>query len=397
MAMISSRVLPALLPITANNMFLPLRIKLQPALLLGDVRRLHPVVRSQLLDGCREVVAHRSLGQRERVRNLRDSRAMRRGGQHLTLALGEGIGARRERLGGERGINHMLAGHHPPNCRRKLRRWGILQEIARCAALHRAPQVAGPPEGGQDEDAARGQLRMEIRRRRDAVTAGHLDVEQRHVRPGFQRRRQHLVAPTHFGYDLEVILQREQRGQRAAYQRLVLRQQYPHHAVSLASSIAALPPPVFAASAEPRAGARTFSSLLLLARWLATSFVSPSSCCAGMETARRNPPPAPGPASKRPPSASTRSASPRRPLPSLPLLPSSTDIPIGLRTAPIQPPPSSPISIHASWPARMTRMWQWRARLWRITFVTPSRTVHDSTASAVGESEPSRRSSASRR
>src|SRR5579872_4147748 len=108
MAMISSRVLPALLPITANNMFLPLRIKLQPALLLGDVRRLHPVVRSQLLDGCREVVAHRSLGQRERVRNLRDSRAMRRGGQHLTLALGEGIGARRERLGGERGIHHML-------------------------------------------------------------------------------------------------------------------------------------------------------------------------------------------------------------------------------------------------------------------------------------------------
>ena len=54
---------------------------LEPALLLGDVRRLDTVLRAELLDRRREVVAHCALGENERGGDLGDARAVGGGGQ----------------------------------------------------------------------------------------------------------------------------------------------------------------------------------------------------------------------------------------------------------------------------------------------------------------------------
>ena len=56
---------------------------------------------------------------------------------------------------------------------------------------------------------------------------GHLDVEQGHVRVVLEDGRDHLVAGADLGDHLEVGLEAEQRGQRAAHQRLVVGEQQP--------------------------------------------------------------------------------------------------------------------------------------------------------------------------
>jgi hypothetical protein len=62
-----------------------------------------------------------------------------------------------------------------------------------------------------------------------AVQAGQVDVQHRHVRAGLERGGQDLVAAVQLGDDLHVLLQRQQRDQGTADQVLVLSQQHPDH------------------------------------------------------------------------------------------------------------------------------------------------------------------------
>ena len=69
----------------------------------------------------------------------------------------------------------------------------------------------------------------ELGRRGDPVEAGHLDVEERDIRSRRDGRRHDLVAARDLADDLDVALQGKQRGEGAAYHRLVLGQQDADH------------------------------------------------------------------------------------------------------------------------------------------------------------------------
>ncbi len=120
------------------------------------------------------------------------------------------------------------------------------------AGLHRAAQVAGPAEGGQDQHPAARQLVGQRRGGGQAVHAGHLDVQQRDVRIGGQRGGDDLVAAADLGDDGEVVLEFEQGDQRGADQRLVVGDQQPDHGLTPAHAGAV----DRAVGAGRRAGAR---------------------------------------------------------------------------------------------------------------------------------------------
>ena len=161
-----------------------------------------------------------------------------------------------------------------------------------------------------------GQRLMEECRRLEPVEPGHLDVEQGDVGLRGQRRGHHLVAARALGDDVDVLLEREQGGERAADHPLVLGDQDVDHVAAR-----------------------------------------------GTYACRRNPPRSPGPASRCPPAAPTRSRSPCSPLPPALATP---------------PTPSSTIATVNPLLLASSETSQWCARLWRRTLVIPSRTVHAS-------------------
>src|SRR6266699_5788173 len=160
---------------------------------------------------------------------------------------------------------------------------------------------------------------------------------------GRERRWQHLIAPRDFSNYLDILLQAEQSRERSAHHRLIFRQEDPYHNRSSSDG-----------STWPGTGSST----------------------------RRRKPSLPavrnGPASIRPPYELTRSLRPERPLPILAFATSNCR----LRGPSLI---TSAQTVLFSW---VSRMEQRRARLCRITLVTPSRTVQASTASVEGSSSP---------
>jgi hypothetical protein len=77
-------------------------------------------------------------------------------------------------------------------------------------------------EGGEHKHPAAGELLAQPRRGFDAVHPWHLDVEQGHVGPGLQGGGDDLVAGGDLGDHLEVGLEGQQGGERAAHHVLVL-------------------------------------------------------------------------------------------------------------------------------------------------------------------------------
>ena len=189
-----------------------------------------------------------------------------------------GLGPSLERRRGEAGIDDALAAHRAADRARERLGWIVLEQEAGGPLFHGAAQVARAPEGGQHEHLAVRQLGAQLRRGLQPVGAGHLDVQQGDVGALLQRGREDLVAARHLGHDLDVGLQREQAGKRAADHGLVLGEQHPDH---------------------PREPTGT------------------------MARTRKPGPSSRGPASRRPPASRTRVSSPMSPvpLPSLPLPP----------------------------------------------------------------------------
>src|SRR5581483_9165523 len=163
------------------------------------------------------------------------------------------------------------------------------------------------------------------------------------------RRRQHLVAARRLGDDLDVRLEREQRGERSPDDPLILGEEHADHRVT---------------SPRARRSARLGSGKGIVAR-------------------RPNPRAGRGPAANEPPSRATRSANPLKPLPVRPGRLPSLDGAL--------PRPSSSTSTTRAFPSVVKRIVQCLARLCRTTLVTPSRTIQartDSTAGGSGSSLP---------
>ena len=163
-------------------------------------------------------------------RDRRDRRPVGGGAQHVPLALGERAGSRRERLGGQDGIDHPQARVHPPHGVDELLGRRVLHHEAGRPGPHRPRQVTRAPERREDDDPAGRQRRVQLGGGVEAVPAGHLDVQQRHVDVVRGRRGHHFRARSDLGHDLDVGLQPQHRRQRPPYQRLVVGQQHPDHA-----------------------------------------------------------------------------------------------------------------------------------------------------------------------
>ena len=88
-----------------------------------------------------------------------------------------------EAVGGQRRVDHAQAGVHPADGVGELAGGRVLDDEPARAGLQRPPQVAGPPERGHDEHPHVRQRRAQRLGGGDPVQAGHLDVEQRDVRP----------------------------------------------------------------------------------------------------------------------------------------------------------------------------------------------------------------------
>src|SRR5213082_3513148 len=128
---------------------------------------------SHFLHGNREIVTDGAFGEEERVRDFGNTGSTGSGCQYLALPLGKRIIALAERRHCERRIDDPLTGNGPPDGRRKLGRWSILEEKTDDATLHGLAQVARTPEGRQDEYTARGQLNVERGGGGDAIAPRH--------------------------------------------------------------------------------------------------------------------------------------------------------------------------------------------------------------------------------
>src|SRR5205085_12231195 len=151
----------------------------------------------------------------------------------------------------------------------------------------------------------------------------------------------HLIASCDFGHHLDILFPAQQGSERTTHHRLVFRQQHSDHECSSCKT-AASPP-----------------------RWTGSS--TRTRKCSLPDTVRE-------PASIRPPSTLTRSRRPASPRPGRTVLPTCSRWPPSLSTSAVTAP--------FLW---VNRMRHCRAQLWRMTLVTPSRTVQARAASKAGE------------
>ena len=131
-------------------------------------------------------------------------------------------------VGGQGRVDHAQPGVHAAYGVGELGRGGVLDDEP--GRRRPAARGAGSRAGrrwSRSAPGSSGDGRADLGGRGDAVEAGHLDVEQGDVGPVLEHGREHGVAGADLGDDLEVGLEAEQRGQRAADQGLVVGEQQP--------------------------------------------------------------------------------------------------------------------------------------------------------------------------
>src|SRR5215472_6631222 len=195
---------------------------LQPALLFGDSRSFHPVASAELLDGDRQVIAHRPTREVQLSCHLVDGRTAHAQGEHVAFSRSQRARAFLEGGDGQLAVDHLLARRRLPDGRRQFLGWGVLEQEAGNTTVDRTPQVAGAAEYREDENPAGGELLAQAGRRRDAILTRHLDVQEGDVRVGAQGLLDDGVAALDSSHHLDVLLSSEKRRKRAADHRLVL-------------------------------------------------------------------------------------------------------------------------------------------------------------------------------
>ncbi|GAA3659584.1 hypothetical protein GCM10023079_55220 [Streptomyces chitinivorans] len=201
----------------------------EPARVPGDPYGVHPVPGAELGYRGGQVIAHGTRGQEQSAGDLRNILALRGQPQDLGLPVAERTVA--DLQGGEcqLRVHHPASGSHLADRSGEPGGVGVLEQEPRDLRLHRAAQVPGPSECGQDDRAAPGQFPVEPRRGPDAVDPRHVDVEDRDVRAVLARQGEHSVAVVGLGHHFDVRFEFEQRDQGAAEYQHVLGEQNPDH------------------------------------------------------------------------------------------------------------------------------------------------------------------------
>ena len=130
---------------------------------------------------------------------------------------------------GELRVDDPLARVDPPDRGRQLLDRRVLQQEARGAGVHRPLEVARPAERRRGSAAARREpVASSAATSRPLMPGSSMSSS---ATSGFTPagRRHRLLAGAHLGHDLDVLLQREQRGHRAPHHRLVLEEEDPDH------------------------------------------------------------------------------------------------------------------------------------------------------------------------
>src|SRR5215831_4427130 len=276
------------------------------------------------------MIPDRTARKKEGPRNFVEIGTTIRRGQHLTFALCQWTDPVAQRRCGQTWVDDPLASRRSPDGVCELFGWGIFEQETKRTRRHRAPEKARLSKCGQDQAAALRELFVQRRGRSYSVAAWHLDVDKRHIRLGFDCRRQQLISSPSFGDHLDVVLHRQQCPDGASYHRLILCDQNPDHSTDSGSAIAR------------------------------------SVCVTGTVANSRKPEVGRADASRVPPSPARRSCSPRSPLPAG-------------ATGTFQP---SLVTSTVSWPlSRESAIRQCLAPEWRITFVVASRITQPRTAS----------------
>jgi hypothetical protein len=187
----------------------------------GGLDRFDPVAGAGLADRRGQVVPHGALGQEQPSGDVRDGGAAVGGGQHVAFPVGERVRTSGQRGGGQGRVDQLPAPVHLADGVGQLLNRAVLDQEATSACLHGAAQVTGPGERGEDQHPAGRQFLAQVGRDIKTAAAGHLDVEQRHVRRGLPRDGQYLVTGFRLRDHLDVRFQAEQQGERAAHHSLV--------------------------------------------------------------------------------------------------------------------------------------------------------------------------------
>ena len=160
-----------------------------------------------------------------RVGDLGDRAAVEASARTSRSRSDSGLAPSLSAASGERRVHDPLAARDAPDRRGELGRRRVLEHEPRRAGLHRAAQVARPPERREDHDPAAGQRGRSWAAAASPSSPGISMSRSATSGRSPQRRRDDLVAAADLGHDLEVALQLEQGGERAADHRLVLGEQ----------------------------------------------------------------------------------------------------------------------------------------------------------------------------
>jgi hypothetical protein len=154
---------------------------LEPAFGASYAGGVYAVGGSEFGDGFGEVVANSSFGEVEFGGDFGAAAAVAGALKDLALAVSEGIEFCVPGFGGESGIDYAHAAVDATDSVGQLFGGAVFEEIAACAGVEGASEVAGAGEGGEDDGADVGVVGAEACCELEAGHLGHLDVGDKDV------------------------------------------------------------------------------------------------------------------------------------------------------------------------------------------------------------------------
>jgi len=149
---------------------------LEPAFGAGYAGGIYAVGGSQLGDCFGEVVANSAFGQVEFGGDFGAAAAVSGALKDLAFAIGEGVELGVPGFGCEGGIDDAHAAVNATDGVGELFGGAVFEEVAACAGVEGAAEVAGTGEGGKDDGADVGVVSAEVCGELEAGHLGHFDV-----------------------------------------------------------------------------------------------------------------------------------------------------------------------------------------------------------------------------